>query len=250
MNDILLYVAGASPALGFALPALQAAGVALTAAPGPEVTHLLLPVPSLDGERKIRSGPEVEAVLAKLSQDVCIIGGNLRHVAFDGHPVIDLLMDPAFLAENAAITAHCALVIAGQRLPVVFRDCPVLIVGWGRIGKCLAQQLKTLGARVTVAARKAEDRAMICALGYQAVSSELEDAQEFRVIFNTAPAPVLKNAAVSQGCLKIELASTDGLSGEDVVIARGLPGKYAPESSGALMAKTVLRLLRKREGSI
>ncbi len=247
MNDIQLYPVGAGPALAFALHALQNAGVAIAADPGPDVTHLLLPVPSLDSDGKIRGGPEVEAALAGLSEDVCIIGGNLRHPAFDGHPVLDLLLDPEYLAQNAAITAHCALVMAGKMLPVVFRDCPVLIVGWGRIGKCLAQQLKALGARVTVAARKRGDQAMITAFGCRATSPDLEDAREFRVIFNTAPAPVLKNAEITQGCLKIELASIDGLSGDDVVIARGLPGKYAPESSGVLIARTVLRLLQEKE---
>lgn len=247
MNDIILYPAGASPALDIAVQKLRSARASLADTPRPEVTHLLLPVPSLDSDGNIRGGPAVTDVLSALPEDVCIIGGNLRHPALDSHPVMDLLMDPAYLAANAAITAHCALVIAGKLLPAVFWNCPVLIVGWGRIGKCLAQQLKALGAQVTVVARKAADRAMITALGYQAARPDMEDARKFRVIFNTAPAPVLRNADISPNSLKIELASTDGLSGDDVVIARGLPGKYAPESSGLLIASTVLRLLQEKE---
>ena len=48
-------------------------------------------------------------------------------------------------------------------------------------------------------------------------------------------------------CVKIELASTDGIAGSDILTARGLPGTYAPETSGKLIAATVLRLCAKEE---
>ena len=44
-------------------------------------------------------------------------------------------------------------------------DCKVLVIGWGRIGKCLAALLKGLEADVTVVARKETDRAILHALG-------------------------------------------------------------------------------------
>ena len=44
------------------------------------------------------------------------------------------------------------------------------------------------------------------------------------------------------GCVKLELASSPGMEGSDIIQARGLPGKMAPESSGKLIARTVLRL--------
>ena len=45
------------------------------------------------------------------------------------------------------------------------------------------------------------------------------------------------------GCLKLELASGVWLPGEDVTVAHGLPGKYKPEASGALIAKTIAKFL-------
>ena len=45
--------------------------------------------------------------------------------------------------------------------------------------------------------------------------------------------------------MKIDLASVKGMEGGDVIWARGLPGKDAPESSGVLIGKTVLRLAMK-----
>ena len=44
-----------------------------------------------------------------------------------------------------------------------------------------------------------------------------------------------------ESCLKIDLASAPGMAGDDIIIAKGLPSKLAPESSGELIGKAVLR---------
>ena len=235
MNPCLIYIAGGSPALQYAGRFLSEAGLAVTDSPGGDVTHALLPVPYGPG-----SGLWEEAAGA-LSKDVTVFGGNISGPGFAGYKTVDLLQNEDYLAENAAITADCAVRIAGSHLGVIFRDCPVLVLGWGRIGKCLAKMLTALGAEVTVAARKERDRAMARALGYHA--ADFGGAlSPYRIIFNTAPAPVLPEMALP-GCIRIDLASQKGMAGDDVIWARGLPGKMLPESSGKLIAKTVLDLL-------
>jgi dipicolinate synthase subunit A len=77
--------------------------------------------------------------------------------------------------------------------------------------------------------------------------------RRYRVIFNTVPAPVISEAQVRncrEDCIKIDLASQRGIAGRDVIWARGLPGKDVPESSGQLIAKTVIRLIAGREKSL
>lgn len=157
---------------------------------------------------------------------------------------MDLLKDEGYLAENAAITADCALRLAGPLLQTTYRACPVLILGWGRIGKCLGQMLKALGAEVTVAARKEADRAMLRALGYRAVDfSQVPGLlPEVGLLYNTVPAKVME--CDETRCIKIDLASVPGLWGGDVIYARGLPGIHAPEAAGALIAKTILKNLK------
>ena len=49
--------------------------------------------------------------------------------------------------------------------------------------------------------------------------------------------------------IKIDLASCPGMDAPDVIWARGLPGKDAPETSGELIARTILRLLYNKERS-
>jgi dipicolinate synthase subunit A len=134
-----------------------------------------------------------------------------------------------------------------ENLPVTLDGCKTLIIGWGRIGKCLAPLLKALGAKVTVAARKEADRAILEATGYSAVETGCIDAGKYRLIINTVPAPVLDDDAAKKDVLWIDLASKKGIFGENVLWARGLPGKDAPESSGELIARTVLRYLGKEQ---
>ncbi len=250
MNKAIICIAGNTAALQFARLSLQERGFTVTDTPAPDVTHLLLPVPSFEVDGRIKGGGILAHILADLPENVTVIGGNLHHPSLAGMKTVDLLQDQQYVAENAAITADCAVRIMLKELPIVVRNCPVLVIGWGRIGKCLAQLLKAMGAAVTVAARKETDRAMVCALGYSAVDTQkLTDIHAgYRVIFNTAPAPVL-DVPYDPRCLKIDLASKPGLIGKDVLWARGLPGKDTPETSGLLIADTVLRLVFGKETS-
>lgn len=252
VNDMLFCTAGDSPALAAAARLLARQGRDIAAVPSKEVTHLLLPVPSFEQDGTLKGGGDISQILSALPPDVTVIGGNLKSDPLGIYQTIDLLQDAFYLAENAAITAHCALKLALNHLPTTMQGFPVLVIGWGRIGKCLARLLRSVGADVTVAARKEADRAMLRALGYStADTGSLRHAlMRFRVIFNTVPAPVLSRAQVSHcraDCLKIDLASGRGIDAEDAIWARGLPGRDAPETSGELIARSVIRLTAPKE---
>lgn len=237
----IFYSTGHTGALVYAIRMLHDQGVEFLPCPDRHVTHLLLPIPSFDPDGRIKGGSSLEALLWQLPEDVTVIGGGVDRPELEGYRKIDLLEDPQYLSENAAITAYCAIELAAAELPVIWKDCPVLIVGWGRIGKCLARLLDKLYARVTVAARKETDRALLRAMGYTAAGMDEIRTDGFRLIFNTVPEMVLPECP--GGSLKIDLASRPGIGGSDVMWARGLPGKHAPESSGALIARTVLKNL-------
>lgn len=252
MNGIMIYPAGNTAALRFACRNLEERGFALVSKPAPDVTHLLLPVPSFEPDGRIKGGGILERILADLPESVTVIGGNLKHPALQSYQTMDLLQDPAYIAENAAITADCAIRVAGSNLEIVFQNCPVLVIGWGRIGKCLAAQLKAMGANVTVAARKEADRAMLQALGYRVASPDELSVRlcKFRVIFNTVPALILSQEQTwhcQPECVLIDLASKQGIESANAIWARGLPNEDAPESSGLLIAKSIIHLLQRKE---
>lgn len=248
MKNAIFYAPGNNAAIRYARQIL-ADQFHISPKPGPDVTHLLLPVPAFEPDGRIRGGGLLEHILADLPEGITVIGGKLNHPALSGYNTIDLLRSEDYLTQNAAITADCAIRVAGTHMPMVFDACPILIIGWGRIGKCLAPQLRALGAAVTVTSRKAEDRCMLRALGYRAKDpAELAGRLGmYRVIFNTAPAAVLIDAP--RDIIKIDLASKPGIIGNDVIQARGLPGKMAPESSGNLIAQSIIRLIVESEVS-
>lgn len=249
MTSVLIYPMGTTAACGYAAKELKLSGLPLTDHPSPEVTHLLLDVPSFGADGSLRGGGDVHSLLRMLPENCCVIGGNLNHPALAGKRCIDLLKAPMYLAKNAAITAECALQVAYPKMDFLFCGAPCLIIGWGRIGKCLGQLLKSVGADVTIAARKAPDRAICQALGYGAAdTANLENSLDrYRLIFNTAPELVLNRqqmAGCHPDCVKIELASKAGMEDDGVIIARGLPGIHMPESSGKLIAETYIRLYK------
>ncbi len=223
MQTPCLYIAS-SPALDFARGFLDTAGIRVTDKMDENVSHILLPIPT----REIPEGSPENCV---------IIGGNISKG-------IDLLKDPIYLAQNAAITAHGAIKTAMNALPVCLWECETLILGWGRIAQSLACLLKGLGVRVSIGARKPEAVAMAGALGFRSFALENLDCKPYQLVFNTIPADLgLKAEDLRPDCLKIELASVKALPGEDVIWARGLPGKEAPESSGRLIANRIISLL-------
>lgn len=254
MSQYIFYPANRSAVLCAAAEALKSRGYGVVDRPCESVTHLLLPVPSFDASGNLKGGGNLEALLKRLPRSVTVVGGNLPKESLSGYKTMDLLCDPTYLAANASITAYCAIRLAMMELPVTLRKCKVLVIGWGRIGKCLSSLLRSLEADVTVAARKETDRAMAHALGCHAedIAALGDNLNGFRLIFNTVPVPVLSDEQVEhcrENCLRIDLASVLGIGGRHVIWARGLPGKDAPESSGTLIAKTVIRLLEKKEVS-
>lgn len=243
----LIYPAGTTAACHYAADCLARYGIPIVDHPTPEVTHLLLDIPSFQPNGALRDGTDPARLLERIPESVTIIGGNLNISFLKHYRVFDLLQQEDYLVKNAAITADCALRLAAPLLDCTFQDAPVLIVGWGRIGKCLGRLLKGLNVPVTVAARKAQDRALLQVLGYQAIhpTQILPHLSQFRILFSTAPAPVLgADITEHHPCIHMmDLASSTGLEGSQVIHARGLPGQYAPKSSGRLIADTVLQIL-------
>lgn len=244
---IVIVPAGTTAACHHAQRILAEQGFTVVDHPTPEATHLLLDVPSFEAPGRLRGGGEISRWLDMLPPKTTVIGGNLDCTELAGYPVLDLMQDCQYVAQNAAITAYCALEVAAPLVETTLADGPSLIVGWGRIGKCLARLLRGLGAEVTVAARKESDRAMLRALGYRSLDTARLGPRlnEFAIVWNTVPQQLVSREEIppSPRFRLIELASRPGINWENAVSARGLPGKYAPASSGNLIAQSIIRIL-------
>ena len=171
---------------------------------------------------------------------------------------IDYFEEEILQLKNAVPTAEGAIEIAMRELPVVLDGAKVCVIGYGRIGEILSKKLASLGAKVTVYARRPTVCTRAELSGHSSKQILGEDDLAFdadtRVIFNTVPKRLFARAVLqnlSRNCLIIDLASAPG--GVDMITAAelgiqsiwatALPGKCAPESAGIILGETAHSIL-------
>lgn len=230
---------------------------------------LILPVPvTKDGTHLNAPAADAPPLLSRLTALVkeggIVLGGKFSTSARsiftrDGITCEDYMEREELSRMNALATAEGAVMTALQRQDIMLHGQKVLIIGMGRIGKCLAHILNGFGADVTAAARKPADLATADIIGCRTVNtSDISSVcNYFTLIFNTVPAMILNRdvlSNVSKNALIIDLASvpggTDFSAAEELGITAlsctGVPGKSAANSAGALIADTVLNIIGER----
>lgn len=222
---------------------------------------LILPMPALAGAEAVRAaggGVPLADILDAAAPDALVCGGMLgpaeELLLTRGISFFDYAKDETLLLQNAELTAEAAVPLLLERLPNPLAGSRILICGFGRIGKLLARKLRALGADVTVSARKPRDLELARILGYRRVTtgSFADTLAQYDGIVNTVPAPVIGPAQlqfVRRDCALLELASLPGgFCAEAQALpgycaARGLPGKYAPETAAAIIRRAIFRNL-------
>ena len=225
-----------------------------------EAAAVILPLPFSKGGNLYAPFCEktvaAEEALALCGNNSLILVGGTDKEASN---TVDYSRCETLLLKNAFITAEAALSIAMNEMKRTVFGSQAVILGYGRIGSFLAKMCRSLGARVSVVARKSEARALAEASGMNALPfCEAEKALSTAdTVFNTVPSLVLDRRALSaigkQACV-IELASLPGgIDREEarrqhvkVIEALGLPGKYAPASAGSAIAETIIPILLER----
>ncbi|MBQ9080449.1 MAG: dipicolinate synthase subunit DpsA [Clostridia bacterium] len=185
-----------------------------------------------------------------------------------GIKVIDYFASEELQIKNAVPTAEGAVAIAMNELPITLHGARAAVIGYGRVGRTLADMLGALGARVTVAARKSVDLAWARTRSYETMKIEIRDGessllslgQGYDVIFNTVPYWLFDGNVLPRLCkntLIIDLASAPGgvdtrVAGEcgiRVIWALSLPGKCSPFTAGDIICDSILDILT-REGGL
>ena len=226
---------------------------------------LLLPMPAFSGPETVRAeggGVPLAAILDAAGPDALVCGGMLGPaedaLRARGLSFFDYAKDETLLLQNAELTAEAALPLLLERLSCPLAGSRLLLCGFGRIGKLLARKLRALGADVTVSARKPQALELARILGYRRVRTDsLTDAlAQYDAIVNTVPAQLIgpeQLRSVRTGCVLLELASLPGgFCAEAQALpgycaARGLPGKYAPETAAAIIRSAIFRELNLEE---
>lgn len=257
------------PRLAYAARALTDLGYSVMLADPEErldaADILLLPIPvSRDGvhislpERPTSAVPLAEVIDRAPGR---IFGGGFSAGAVavarrGGREVTDLLAIPAFVYENAVLTAEAALGVGMRAAGYSLRALPVGVVGYGRIAAALTRRLVLLGAHVSVFARRPESRLAARGDGAEAydLPALLTHLGGIRLLYNTVPAGLLTDTVLANlsDCAIVELASgknnigtPPGGRGVTVTPAPGLPGKIFPKSAGIIIAHTLDQTMQK-----
>lgn len=174
-----------------------------------------------------------------------------------GIRLVDYFRREELTVANAVPTAEGAIQLAMENLPITLHTCRVLVLGYGRIGRILANRLHGLGAFVTVAARKYDQLAWAEADGCTA--QHLDSLPGwlcgYDLVINTVPSLLLPEellADLKSGCLVIDVASKPGgvdmeaasRLGIQVIWALSLPGKVAPVTAGRAIQQTIYHILQ------
>ena len=217
---------------------------------------LILPIPvtkSIELE-------ELNDILNKnVKKDTLVLGGcflpdQLQILDTRGIRYLDFMKDAIVTEENAIATAEGAIAWLISHSPYNIEGAKVIVTGYGYCGKAIAKKLASLGARVTVLARRSEVRKQAKADGFYAVDFAFgpEEAMGSVMLVNTVPAPVVTKLLIRElprDAYILDIASKPG--GTDFECAResgvaadlvlSIPGRFSPKSSAYILARAIER---------
>lgn len=168
----------------------------------------------------------------------------------------NLLDDETFIVKNAYITAEGALAYIITNTDMSISRMPVLVLGYGRVGKSVTKILKDNYANVSVATDDPNEFAIASILSDDVLTLNSFKAKlkNFSAIINTVPKLILEGETlklISKDCFILDLASKPG--GIDfnaaeklnlkVMHALGVPGKVAPLSAGLYIKDIIMKRL-------
>ena len=187
----------------------------------------------------------------KIPENALVLsGGN----PFNNRKVTDYLKLDDYAILNAIPTAEGAIAYAIENTQKMLFKSNVLVVGFGRVGKVLANRLYALGAKVTVSARNLFDKGLIKAFGYDYSKTQNlnNDLKNYDIIFNTLDFSVLDDKTVkainpeliidlsTKGGINFEFAENSGIKATKLP---ALPAKTAPYTAAEILFYTIYNLL-------
>lgn len=231
-----------------------------------ETEIIVLPISGMNDSGLVRSYQtdkfiDFGSYFRLLTAKTLIVTGQFtsKWLKIAAETLVDVLQyadDDEIAILNSIPTAEGAVQIAMEELPITIHGSVVMIIGFGRVGMTTARVFKSLGAEVTVSARRRSLLARAFELGYKTVLDRnfAEVLGSADIIINTVPARVLGSnelAKVPLESLIVDLASPPG--GTDfeeadrlklkAILAPGLPGKVAPKTAGKILATTIPKLI-------
>lgn len=222
----------------------------------PDAAMLILPIPVTKSIEPL----ELNEILNRdVKNDTLVLGGcflpeQIEILNARGIRYLDFMKDVIVTEENAIATAEGAIAQLICHSPYNMEGSKVIVTGYGYCGKAIAKKLASLGARVTVLARRSEARKQAKQDGFYAVDFAFgpEEAMGAVMLVNTVPAPVVTKLIIRElprDAYILDIASKPG--GTDFACAKesgiaadlllSIPGRFSPKSSAYILARAIER---------
>ena len=207
---------------------------------------------------------EINEIIPYISNNQIVFGGmvgsELRNcLEQNGITVFDYYEEETFKIYNAFLSAEGAIFYAKGRMNRSIHGSHIAIMGYGRIGKILSHLLHAQGAKISVITRKELDRVWSDLSGFSSENINCGvNIKKYDLIFNTIPANIFTEEilqSITDKTLIIDISSYPyGISDKllekhDLNYYRepSIPGRYAPQSAGEALGKTIINLLERRK---
>lgn len=204
----------------------------------------------------------ISDILVLLSHKKTVFGGQLpksfcEELDSKNCSYCDYFLLDELAIYNAVPTAEGIVQVLIEELPITIHGMKCAVLGYGRVGKVLADTLFSLGADVTIFARKQSAFAEIHAssMKYRHFEELTTQINDYDVMINTVPVRIIGGAQLSKlnpECVLVEVASApfgiDFQAAKErafrVVKAGSLPGKVAPKTAGEIIGRSILPMIK------
>ncbi len=229
---------------------------------------IALPIPLLKDEIHLNTMDNnsimIYDIISIINNKSIIFGGKFsndlkEYLNTKGISYVDYMDIESFQIQNALLSAEGAIYYAKQYLDRSIYGAKIAVLGFGRIGKILSYLLHSQGAKITVCARKDSDCTWSKLIGFNGFKIKITGNisnlnlinNKYDIIFNTIPYWIMNEEFAQKNnsdSLIIDIASRP--FGIDPMLVKkynlnyhlelGIPGRYAPQSAGEIIAKTIL----------
>jgi len=196
----------------------------------------------------------IDDFLGALAETATLYAGTLPAGVHPRCRTVDLTRNLALYDRNLVATAEGVLQTLLNQIEFTLAGSDILLAGYGKVGRIVAQRLSALDARVAVYSADTDESAQIKA---PLRSADLSDLSAYRIVINTIPARVFDAnnlPTLDRSALLLDVASFPGGvdstfaadTGVHLLRAPGLPGRKAPETVAAAMSEVILADIGRR----
>lgn len=227
---------------------------------------VILPLPvTKDGKYLFSVVPmkeTIDEIIAYIKPEQSVFAGMINKgleskINKKGGVIYDYFRREEVTVMNTVPTAQGILKAMIDNIEYTIFASQCAIFGYGRVAKITADILSSIGADITVCARKYGDLALAETKGFEScmINDFYKIAHKFNIIINTVPSLVIDRKIldnVRSDCLIIDVASapfgTDFAAayelGLNAIQCSSLPGKVAPKTAGKIIADGVLNIIK------